>query len=542
MRSKWCSLTIAVLAVAGAGACGSDDAAADPTVTVRGGTTPPTSPITGPGPDSSAPATTGPANTTTATTATTEPVVPADGLVIRWTTRWWDPMRSGYGAPGQDIAVYADGTVVGASTVNAAAQPMVWPYLTGTIPAGEVAALLDAAAAAGLLAPAEPTDGNSNMVGAPVTFVDLRTAGASFLHRVHALQSPGADDTEYLAGLRAFVGHLQDVTRAAIDPNTAPYAEPAHVAVTAVPVEPSAARAVSEWTGAIDLADAAACAVVADAATIKMLQQHLAGEQFEQGDTVYAVTAYQLIPGETTCFDATADPADPPSDPPVAGAPTIRIGTTGQRPVQPPFPGEPPDVVVFADGTVLRPTQVSFAAAPWAWPYDQGMVAASDVEALLALAAELGLLGPAEPQLPRTDIGDAPVTTFVIATESGTYTHQVEALDSPPADDPTDYYARLSEFADSVFAGAEAGVDRNGDFYQPTHWAVVSAPVPDYPGTPLEWDGPEPLADLTGCAIVTGEPWAALFGAANAGGAAFSDDGVTYQVVARVAFPGDTGC
>src|SRR5687767_8971797 len=133
MRSRWCSLTIAVLAVAAGGACGSDDAAGDPTVPATGSSTPPTSPTTGPEPASSVAATTGPANSTTATTATIEPGVPAEGLVIRWTTRWWEPSRRGFGAPGQDIAVYADGTVVAASTVDAAVQPMVWPYLTGTI-------------------------------------------------------------------------------------------------------------------------------------------------------------------------------------------------------------------------------------------------------------------------------------------------------------------------------------------------------------------------------------------------------------------------
>jgi hypothetical protein len=468
--------------------------------------------------------------------------VPAEGLVIRWTTRWWDPMRSGFGAPGQDIAVYADGTVVGASTVDAAVQPMVWPYVTGTIPAGDVAALLEAAAEADLLAPAEPTDGNPNMVGAPVTFVELHTAGASFEHRVHALQSPGPDDTDYLASLREFVALLGDTTSAALDPNTAAYADTSHVAVTALPAEPPSGRTVTEWTGAIDLADAAACAVVDDAATIAMLQQHPAGAHFRLGDVTYAVTAYQLIPGETACFEAGGAADDQPTDDPVAGAPAIRIGTTGMRPVQAPFPGEPPDVVVFADGTVLRPTQVSFAAAPWAWPYDQGTVATSEVAELLSLAGDLGLLGPAEPQLPRTDIGDAPVTTFVIDDGSARYAHQVESLDSPPADDPTDYYGRLAEFSDAVFATAEAGVDRNGDFYRPTHWAVATAPLADYAGTPLEWDGPVPLGDLTGCAIVTGEPWAEIFGAANAGGGAYAHDGVTYQIAARVAFPGDTGC
>lgn len=538
MRSGWCSLTIALLAVAVIAACGGDDAADDPTVPGSGSTTPATSPTTGPAPTSSVPAT-GPANSTT---PTTEPGVAAEGLVIRWTTRWWDPTLGGFGAPGQDIAVYADGTVIGASTVDAAVQPMVWPYVTGSIAAGDVESLLAAAAAADLLAAAAPTDGNPDMVGAPVTFVELHSGGDTFTHRVHALQSPGRDDTEYLAGLREFVADLQDATRAALDPNTAASAETTHVAVIARPVEPSPARAVTEWTGTIDLGDAAVCTVVADVATIEMLQQHVAGDHFSVGDTTYAVTAYRLIPGESACFAADVDAGDLPTDGPDAGAPVIRIGTTGLRPVQAPFPGEPPDVVVFSDGTVLLPTQVNFDAAPWAWPYDQGTIDAGQVEALLALAGELDLLGPAEPQLPRADIGDAPVTTFVIDTEAGRFTHQVGALASPPADDPTRYYARLAEFSEAVFAAATAGVDRAGEFYQPTHWAVATAPASDYPGTPLEWDGPVRLADLTSCAIVTGAPWADLFGAANAGGGAYSDDGVTYRIAARVAFPGDTGC
>lgn len=459
------------------------------------------------------------------------PSLPTDGLAIRWTTRWWDPMLRGYGPPAQDIAVYADGTVVGASTVDAEVQPMVWPYLTGTIPRADVEALLTAADAAGLLESPGPVDGNDAVVGAPVTFVELRTAGATVGHQVHALQSPSDADTQYLAGLRGFVAMLQDATAAALDPSTAPYAETTRVAIVAVPVEPTAGRAVTEWEGAFPLTSA--CTVTDDATTIAMLQQHIARDVFSDAGNTYFVSAYQLVPGETACF---GDPGVAAPD--EAATPAIRITTQPLFPVTPPFVGAGPTDVVFADGRVLAPTQVSFAAAPWAWPYDEGRVAPAEVADLLALADELGLLEAAEPRLPRSDVADAPVTTFVLSVDGRQFTHRAEALDSPPADDPTGYYARLDEFRDAVVALVDANVEI-GEFYRPTHWMVVSAPVTDdYPG--VAWTGPVPLADLTECRVVDGDAWFDLFGTAGAGGGVLTETDAKYRLAARVAFPGET--
>jgi len=460
--------------------------------------------------------------------------VPSSGLAIRWVTRWWDPALGRFGAPGQDIAVYADGTVVGASTVDAAARPMVWPYLTGTIPVGEVAALLAAAADAGLLEPAEPADGNPNVVGAPVSFVELHTAGAMSTHRVHALATPPNPDTEYLAALRGFVDRLQNVTRAALDPSSAAYAEPAHVAVTATPVEPSAARAVTEWTGALDLAAASGCAVADDATTIALLRTHLSGDHFSQGDSTYAVTAHQLIPGETTCFgEPTGEPAE--------AAEAVRVTVQPLFPVVPPFVPSGPDVVVYADGTVLTFFHGVFDTRPMVWPYQQGSIDASAVGDLLAAAADAGLLGPGEVQLPSLHVADAPLTTVVVTTAEGRFVHRASALSSPAADE-SDYVARLREFvgrATSVARAATAG----GAMYEPAAVALSAAPHQPEPGQPaaVAWPGGVALADAPGC-IVTGDPATVAELVGQHDGQYYTDGGVTYQVAARVAFPGDTTC
>lgn len=533
-------VTVAVLAVAGLAGCGSDDGAtAGSTAPGRGTTSPSTS--SGPTPPESTnpptvPGTNSP-GTSSPTTETTVPVLPADGLAIRWTTRWWDPQLAAFGAPGQDIAVYADGTVVGASTVDVAAQPMVWPYMTGTIGPEGVQQLLGFAAEAGLLSPTEPVDGNSNVVGAPVTFVELHTAGGVFRHRVHALQTPPDPDTEYLSGLRAFVRFLGDGVAAAIDPNSAEYAQPTHVAVTAKPVEPTDSRVVDEWTGALDLATASGCAVTDDQATIELLRAQLAGAHFRQGERTYRVTAYQLIPGETACFDAAAAPDEPSTEPREA----LRVTTQPLFPVVPPFVGSGPEFVVYTDGTVLAPFLGAFDVQPMVWPYERGEIEPEAVAALLERADELGLLAPPEPQLPRIDVADAPLTTVVITAADGTFVHSVSALASPRADEP-EYVTALRELVTEARAVTASGRLGMAD-YEPVALALaaVPSPVPQGHAPATEWPGAVRLAELATCTIVTDPGALAELGQQSAG-LHYSDAGTTYRLAARVAFPGDTTC
>lgn len=529
MRSKWCSSIAALLAVALLGACGTDDAAGESSVPARGTTEPSTT---------SGPTTPSTTSAETTPTSPTRTELPADGLVFRWTTRWWDPMLAAFGAPGADLAVYADGTVIGTSTVDFEVRPMIWPYVTGTIPVAEVEVLLAAAAAAGLLESPGMVDGNDAMVGAPVTFVDVRTAAGTARHRVHALQTPPVADTPYLATLRDFVDQLREATWEALDPTSAPFLESDQVAVIASRLAPPPERAVADWDGAFPLAEAVPCTVTGDAATIAMLHQHIAGDFFSDGDTTYSVTAQQLLPGESACFDVQPGQPGQPGQPDDVASPVIRITTQPLFPVEPPFVGAGPASVVFADGLVLAPSNVSFAAAPWAWPYDTGTVTPEQVAALLDLAVELRLGTVAAP-MPRFDVTDAPVTTFLLDLGDGPVVHQVEALDSPPADDPTGYYARLAEFRDAVRALVDDHVEV-GEFYRPTHWMVVSAPD-DGPGTASEWRGPVPLDELTECTVVAGDAWLDLFGTGNAGGGArYADAGVDYRLAVRVAFPDET--
>lgn len=453
--------------------------------------------------------------------------MPASGLVIRWTTRWWEPRDARYDAPAGDIAVYADGTVVGASTVDFEVRPMVWPYVTGTIDVATVADLLEAASRSGLLAPAEPTDGNSSMVGAPVTFVELRSATGTFHHQVHALQSPSVADTEYLVALRRLVTTLQQLTEAALDPLTAASADVARVAVTATPVDPEPARSRTEWPGGLDLSAASRCTVTDDPATIAVLTSHPSGEHFVDGDVTYAVTAYQLVPGETDCFGGSSASS--------ADGVVIEITTQPLFPVVPPFVGAGPSVVVLGDGTVFARFAGLFDAEPMVWPYQQGAISAAELDALVDLAATSGLLGDPEPQPPRVDVADAPLTTVVIATPDGRFVHRAAALESPPADESA-YLRSLREFVGAVAATGSSVSSAGSSWAEPAALAVQAAPADGAAaGEPVPWPAATPLASLAECRVITDPDVIAVLDDATAG-RLYTDAGITYRLAARVAF------
>lgn len=464
------------------------------------------------------------------------PEVPADGLVIRWTTRWWDPIVGGYGPPSQDIAVYADGTVIGASTADAEVQPMVWPYVTGTIPVADLEALLQRAAASGLLESSafEVRDANRNVAGAPVTFVALRTAAGEAQHAVHALQTPS--DPEIVGGweLRTLIDDLQERTAAALDPLTAAYVEPARVAVVATPVASGVAD--EPWVGGVALADASPCAVIDDPTALAALQGRIAGQRYDDGGVTYSVRAYQLIPGERSCYGAV-----PSAEEPVSATDVIRMTVQPMFPVVAPFVGGGPQVVVYGDGTVLTEFAGLFDAQPMVWPYQAGRISPDVVSDLLTEADAAGLFDAAVSLPFRPDVADAPVTTVVLRDGARHITHQVAALATPGDDEPA-AVAALREFTGALAAATDpARFAGDTADYQPQILAIAAAPVGEPAGGARSWPGAWPPDGFAECTLVS-DPVVIDELTGRLAGERYEVDGVVYAIAARVAFPGDPSC
>lgn len=467
--------------------------------------------------------------------------LPAEGLAVRWVTRWWDPITRGYGPPAQDIAVYADGTVVGASTVDAEVQPMVWPYVTGTIPVAEVTALLELAGESDLLdfsTAFEIRDANRDVAGAPVTFVTLRTADGEVTHAVHALQTPS--DPEIVGGseLRTLIDELQARTATALDPLTAPYADPTHVAVIAVPADGSDGSSPEPWPGDPALADAAPCAVTGDTGAIDALRQRISGERFTDADVTYSVRAYQLIPGELFCYGSV-----PSAEEPASSFDVIRMTVQPMFPVVAPFVGAGPQVVVYPDGTVIAEFAGVFDAQPMVWPYQAGHIDQDEVARLLALADGSGLYGEPVTQTMRPDVADAPVTTLTLRTDgTRSVTHQIVAVAAPAGTDEPDGVRAVREFVGALAAATESvRFSTAAPDYDPAVLAIAAAPVGDPRGDARPWPGAWPADAFAECRLVS-DPTVIDELVGEFAGQEYVADGVTYAVAARVAFPHDLGC
>lgn len=460
--------------------------------------------------------------------------LPADGLVIRWTTRWWDPLLGAYAPPADDIAVYADGTVIGASTVDAEAQPMIWPYVTGTIPVDDVRELLERAAAAGLLDAPTTRDANAEVTGAPVTFVTVRSAAGSATHAVHALQTPSQPELVGGAALRDLITELRARTAEALDPVRAPFAELDRVAVLAT--RAPEASGTDPWPGGVPLADARPCVVLDEADTIAALRQRLAGHHFTDRGVTYPVRAYELLPDEHDCFGPL-----PAAEQPADEVDVIRISVQPLFPVTPPFVGAGPQVLVYADGTVLTEFEGAFDVRPMVWPYRVGRIEPGQVAALRAAAEAAGLGGEPIVHTVRPDVADAPVTTVTLAVGGRRVSHQVAALASPAADEPAAVRA-LREFTASVAAAVEplraAGTAPD---HRPRRVAVASAPVDVPVGTARPWPGDWPPGGFSACNVVD-DPVVIAELTSRPAGQHYVAAGTTFAVAARVAFPGDAGC
>jgi hypothetical protein len=240
-------------------------------------------------------------------------------------------------------------------------------------------------------------------------------------------------------------------------------------------------------------------------------------------------------PSDTTAAPGTAPDTTTPATVPAEGVdPVVVLSVQGMFPVQAPFLQEGPQAIVYADGTYLVPSRADPVVAPQVWPYRIGHLDPSVVADLLDAAGAAGLL--AEPPVYGRPIGmaDPPRTTLVLRTADGTFTHVADGLTST-TDDPQ--RQALQAFTGRV-ASLEMGTET--EWYQPATIAIVAAPARN-PSTTVDWpDDDTDLAAATECTIVD-DPTTVTLLQASVRGAGFVQDGVTYQLAARVTAPG-IGC
>lgn len=548
MRSTACSLLIAGLVIVGVTACGNDGStASDPPVGSTSATTVPTSTTKDPRSTTSVAI---PGTTDPTPDAPPLPTLPEPGHeVVRITTQPMFPAVAPFVPAGPDVVVYADGHVLASFNGNFAVQPMLWPYQEGRIDTSDVVALLELAADTGLLGAPETQLPRMDISDAPATTVTITHADGSVTHRAFALQRPSRDDSDYVRHLREFTGAVERAVQPARDTSGAGFYEPTAVAIAAAPGEPRSGNpAPIEWPGEVRLADLAECTVVDDPRALEALRGQHAAQTYRDGDVTYVIEARISVPGDATCAPGRPTDQPQPSEPPTGSTPgvpdsgpVIRLSTQAMFPVTPPHLPVGPDVLVYADGTVYAPSQVAFEAAPWAWPYEAGTVSPAVLAKLLAHAAQLRLLSPADAR-PRTDVADAPVTELTITTTDGTSTHRVEALASPPDDDPDGYYARLGEFAAALETLARQAIDPTAGFYTPTAFAVLAAPTEGDVTSAEPWPGSVPLSELTSCGLVDDPELLDLFRGGNPAAGPFADEGVVYSIAVATAFPDQTSC
>ena len=212
----------------------------------------------------------------------------------------------------------------------------------------------------------------------------------------------------------------------------------------------------------------------------------------------------------------------------------VQLTLQGMFPVEPPFLGNGPMTVIYDDGSVLVSFRGNFCCQPQVWPYEIGHVDPADVEDLLATAGNVGLLAEPSPYAP-TNVVDAARTMLVLDTTGGVYTHVADGLQS--GDEPDPRRAALQGFIGEVVALTEF-VEVGEAFYSPTRVAVVAAPVDTTPGAVVEWpDASVSLADAVACTPVT-DPAAVEAVNSALAGTGFRQDGITYQLAARIIPPG----
>jgi hypothetical protein len=263
------------------------------------------------------------------------------------------------------------------------------------------------------------------------------------------------------------------------------------------------------------------CSLFAALAGGTMVGSHGSGIAHGSADTQPAPT--------TTTVDSS--PAESIAE---GATPVVQLTVQGMFPVVPPFLGSGPMTVIYDDGSVLVSFRGNFCCQPQVWPYEIGRVDPADVEDLLTTAGDAGLLAEPAPYAP-TNIVDAARTTLVLDTPGGVYRHVADGLHHD--DEPDPRRAALQSFIGGIVSLTEF-VEVGEAFYSPTRVAIVAAPVDTTAGLVVEW--PDPSVSLAGAVACTPVTDPAAVEAVNSAlaGTGFRQDGITYQLAARIIPPG----
>jgi hypothetical protein len=281
----------------------------------------------------------------------------------------------------------------------------------------------------------------------------------------------------------------------------------------------------------------------------------LAHRPARRGALVVAIALVVAGCGDGAATGSSDTVVSPATDPEVSvplpdpGTPVVQLRTQAMFPVTPPFlPTE--WTTIDADGTVLVPFRGNFAALPQVWPFEIGHVEVGEVTALLADAAEAGLLDPPAGVSTDPSVADAPRTTLIITTAAGTVTHVADALAVGDQTDP--YRAALQAFTGEVADVVMRATAKPDDdstwpvFYEPDALDVVAVEVTaDAPGpgtsTVIDWtvDAID-LAALAACTTVT-DADGVSFLVGQLAGPMYRQGDHLYRVASRIHPPG-TSC
>ncbi len=217
----------------------------------------------------------------------------------------------------------------------------------------------------------------------------------------------------------------------------------------------------------------------------------------------------------------------------------------------------PPTALITQDGTLIEPAlTTAIYPGPLLPQHQTQTVSPEGIEALLSAADASGLLREVDY---TTDdellIADASTATLTIRANGVTYTHEAYALGlgggpGTAATESTPERQALLDFLTALTSdpGSLVGADNLAPqgSYEPDAYHVIAAPIEGLSGfepepTVVEWplDSGVDLATATECVEVQREAIGDLFTEATQL-TFFEQDGVTYQVTPRPAYPGRT--
>jgi hypothetical protein len=212
-----------------------------------------------------------------------------------------------------------------------------------------------------------------------------------------------------------------------------------------------------------------------------------------------------------------------------------------------------PVVLISGDANVYTPgAQIAIFPGPLLPTLQVQTITEDGIDSVLAAAEQAGLFDEVDYEAP-TNVADATTSTVTISANGETWVHEAYALtlgaglgtETPERQALLDFITQLTDLPTLV---GDANLGEIA-LYEPTDYAIEAIPVEDLSGfgsdgiepTVVEWptDSSVRLADASSCTVVPATEIGETLAAANQL-TFFSDDGVTYQVLARPVLPGTT--